>query len=67
MANISSSRLTVAAAQWRAHGAMSALPAEKVQAERTACNLERQAQAGVPTCVCCNKPVGTHAGILKTI
>ena len=51
-------RLYAAAAQWRAYGATCTLREERELAERTACNLERQAETGVATCVCCGKPFG---------
>jgi|ThiBioDrversion2_1041553.scaffolds.fasta_scaffold60714_1 hypothetical protein len=50
--------LIAAAAQWRAHAAASKLPAERALAEATARSLERQAETGAATCVCCNKPFG---------
>lgn len=59
--------LRESAAQWRAYGASSTLLEARALAERTAANLERQAEGGVATCVCCNKQPGQHAGILKSI
>jgi len=50
--------LKASAAQWRESAAASVLQAERDLAEKTARNLERQAETGVATCVCCNKPFG---------
>lgn len=50
--------LLKAAADWRASVTVGDLPFVRQLAERTARNLERQAETGVPTCVCCNKPFG---------
>ncbi|RYG08798.1 MAG: hypothetical protein EON92_15890 [Burkholderiales bacterium] len=54
-------RLRAAAAQWRAFGAIAPLQSQRELAERTARNLEREAQTGIATCVCCNKPIGSAA------
>lgn len=51
-------KLIAAAAEWRAYGATCTLQAERDLAEKTARNLERQAETGIATCVCCNKPFG---------
>ena len=58
--------LTAAAEQWRAYGATCALPAQRDIAERTARNLEKQAETGVATCLCCNKPFGEGLRIFST-
>lgn len=59
-----SAALLAAAAQWRAYGATCTLPEQQRLAEATARNLEREAETGVPTCVCCNKPFGRPSAIL---
>ena len=47
-----------AAAQWREYGATCSLQSQRDLAERTARNLEKQAETGVATCLCCGKPFG---------
>ncbi len=47
-----------AAAQWREYGATCSLQSQRDLAERTARNLEKEAETGVATCVCCDKPFG---------
>jgi len=50
--------LLKSAAEWRASVSERDLPYVRALAERTARNLEREAETGVATCVCCNKPFG---------
>jgi hypothetical protein len=57
--------LLKAAADWRASVTESDLPRVRQLAEVTARNLERQAETGVATCVCCNKPFGQGALSLR--
>lgn len=57
--------LLQAAQQWRESVYPGDTQFSKDLAERTARNLERQAETGAATCVCCGKPFGQHAGIYQ--
>jgi hypothetical protein len=46
------------ASEWRASVTEMDLPYVRNMAERAARNLEREAETGVATCICCNKPFG---------
>ncbi|NYS09351.1 hypothetical protein PBR31_00061 [Xanthomonas phage PBR31] len=50
--------LLESAAAWRASVNSYDTDYAKRLAEVTARNLERQAETGIATCVCCNKPFG---------
>lgn len=50
--------LLKSAAEWRAGVTQMDLPYVRNMAERAARNLEREAETGVATCICCNKPFG---------
>ena len=50
--------LLEAAAKWRSSVYASDTEASKRLAESAARKLEREAETGIATCVCCNKPFG---------
>ncbi len=55
---MSRQQLADAAKQWRDSVSDRDLPEVRGLAERTAANLERQAETGIATCVCCGKTYG---------
>lgn len=65
MATSTQTELLQAAQQWRASVFPGDTEFSKQLAERTARNLERQAETSVATCVCCGKSFGQHAGIYQ--